>query len=211
MVYISPSILNCNFAKLEEECVSLEKSGADWIHCDVMDGKFVPNISFGAPIVGAVNGCVSIPLDVHLMIDEPIRYVDDFAKAGANIITFHVEATDKVQQTIERIKSHGVNVGISVKPSTPVSSIAPYAKDIDLVLIMSVEPGFGGQSFMPQTVDKIAEARRMCPNAIIEVDGGINESNVGFVLAAGANAIVAGSSVIGASDRTAIIKKLRMR
>lgn len=209
MVYISPSILNCDFSRLAEECVSLEKCGADWIHCDVMDGKFVPNISFGAPIVKAVDGCVSIPLDVHLMIDEPIRYIDDFVKAGADIITFHIEATENVQQTIECIKSHGIKVGISVKPNTPVSVIEPYAKDVDLVLIMSVEPGFGGQSFMPQAVAKVADARRLCPNAIVEVDGGINESNVGLVLAAGANAIVAGSSVIGAVDRKAVIKKLR--
>lgn len=208
-VYVSPSILNCNFAALGDECKSLAECGADWIHCDVMDGQFVPNISFGASVVKSIHERVDIPLDVHLMIDEPIRFVKDFVEAGADIVTFHVEATDKIEETVREIRRCGAKVGLSVKPNTPVEVLTPYKDEIDLVLIMSVEPGFGGQKFMPSAIEKVRQASKLCPNAVIEVDGGINESNVSDLLKAGANAIVAGSSVIKATDRKSVIENLR--
>ena len=207
-IIVSPSILNCDFASLGAECVSLAEAGADWIHCDVMDGAFVPNISFGAPVVKAVGGAVDVPLDVHLMIDEPIRYIADFAKSGAAYITFHVEATDRVAETIAAIKSHGVKVGLSLKPNTPVSAIVPYLSDVDMVLVMSVEPGFGGQKFNPNAPEKIAEIRKLY-DGLIEVDGGINADTAKLVVAAGVDVLVAGSYLINAADRKAATEALK--
>lgn len=208
-VLVSPSILSCNFANLESECKMLEQSGADWIHCDVMDGVFVPNITFGMPVVGSLRRCVGLPLDVHLMIDHPEKYVTQFAEAGADIITFHIEATDKVSDTIRLIHSCGKKAGLSVKPNTPIGALTPYRGLFDMVLVMSVEPGFGGQQFIPSALDKIRRAKTLFPNVPIEVDGGINAETAKQVREAGVDIIVAGSAIFSAPDRAAAIKKIR--
>lgn len=208
-IFVSPSILSADFARLEQECKSLEKCGADWIHCDVMDGNFVPNISIGIPVVKSIRKCVFIPLDVHLMIDEPIRYVKQFAEAGADIITFHLEATSQVRQTADAIRACGKKVGISVKPDTPVDDLLPFKGLFDMALIMSVEPGFGGQQFIQSSVDKIKRARELFPDALIEVDGGINCDTVRAVISAGADVVVAGNAIMLAGDRKQAIDALR--
>lgn len=208
-VFISPSILTADFARLEQECKSLHKSGADWIHCDVMDGVFVPNMTFGMPIVSSIRKCVVLPLDVHLMIVEPKRYVEQFAKAGADIITFHIEATDDVVGTIELIKKCGKKVGLSIKPNTPVEQLLPYKGMFDLLLVMSVEPGFGGQSFIDESLQKIEKARQLFPDVLIEVDGGVNFSTYQKVIQAGADVLVAGSAVFNADNRKEAIEQLK--
>lgn len=208
-VFVSPSILSADFARLEQECKSLQKSGADWIHCDVMDGVFVPNMTFGMPIVSSIRKCVVLPLDVHLMITEPKRYVEQFAKAGADIITFHVEATKDVVGTIELIKKCGKKVGLSIKPNTGIETLLPYKGMFDVLLIMSVEPGFGGQTFIPSSLQKIAKARELFPDVLIEVDGGINLSNCAKVVQAGADVLVAGNAIIYAENRQDAIAQLK--
>ncbi len=199
MIKLSPSVLACDFGRLAEEIKTVDAAGAEYIHLDVMDGAFVPNISFGPPVIGAVRGATNKVFDVHLMIEEPIRYIDDYKKAGADILTVHLEACKHIHSTIQAIKAAGMKVGVSINPGTPVTALEPVLADVDMVLIMTVNPGFGGQSFIPSTLEKVAELKTMANERgltfDIEVDGGITADNVATVIEAGANVIVAGSAV----------------
>lgn len=209
-ILIAPSILSADFANLQEDILRVEKAGADWVHIDVMDGHFVPNLTIGAPVVKSLRKITKLPFDVHLMIENPWNYVEDFAKAGADIITVHQEACkDNLSEVIAQIKSYGAKAGVSIKPNTSVDAIKYVLKDVDLVLVMSVEPGFGGQSFMPNSLAKIKEIRSLFPDLDIEVDGGINADTAKLVIEAGANVLVAGSSVYGAKDVAAAISLLK--
>ncbi len=204
MIKLSPSILSCNFAYLAEDIKKAENAGAQYMHIDVMDGHFVPNLSFGTCVVSSIRPVSNTVFDVHLMIYNLERYIPDFCKAGADIITFHVEATDDPDKIIELIRSFGKKVGISVKPGTPFSAVEKYMDKIDMLLIMTVEPGFGGQKFMADMLPKIREAKHYCEknnlSVDIEVDGGINPETCKLCTDAGANVIVAGSAVFGAPD-----------
>ena len=198
---LAPSILAADFCELAEQIQMTEQNGAEFLHFDVMDGMFVPSISFGAPVLQSIKKCTNQIMDVHLMIQEPIRYIESFVKAGADYITIHLEACEDVSATIAEIKKQGMKCGLSIKPKTPVKALIPYLDSIDMILIMSVEPGFGGQSFISESLDKIRETRRLAEekgfDIDIQVDGGIYTSNVQEVLDAGANIIVAGSAVFG--------------
>ncbi len=213
MIKISPSVLASDFSRLGDEAERMEKCGADWLHLDVMDGHFVPNISFGAPVIASIRGRVKLPFDVHLMISEPLRYIDDFAKAGADIITFHIESDSGADETVEKIHSLGIKAGISIKPATPASAVFPYLGKADMILVMTVEPGFGGQSFMFETMDKVSEIRREADrlgiDIDIQVDGGINDKTVTTAAQAGANVFVAGSAVFRAENAADAIMTLR--
>jgi ribulose-phosphate 3-epimerase len=213
MIKISPSVLASDFSRLGDEAERMEKCGADWLHLDVMDGHFVPNISFGAPVIASIRGRVKLPFDVHLMISEPLRYIDDFAKAGADIITFHIESDSGADETVEKIHSLGIKAGISIKPATPASAVFPYLGKADMILVMTVEPGFGGQSFMYETMDKVSEIRREADrlgiDIDIQVDGGINDKTVVTAAQAGANVFVAGSAVFRAENAADAIMTLR--
>ncbi len=209
MIKISPSILSCDFSALGQDIEKAEKGGAEYLHIDVMDGVFVPNISFGAPVQKCIRPKSKTVFDTHLMIIDPIRYIEDFVKAGSDIITIHLESCDNVAETLDKIHSYGIMAGLSIKPKTPVSAIKDYIGKFDMLLIMSVEPGFGGQSFMPIALDKIREARQLLPDLDIEVDGGIGENNISDVVKAGANVIVAGSAVFGKKDVEKAISTLR--
>lgn len=213
MIKISPSILSANFSKLGEDIVSLEKYGADMIHIDVMDGMFVPNISFGVPIMKSIRGLTKLTFDVHLMIEEPSRYIKDFVDAGADIITVHYEADRHLDRTINYIKSFGVKAGVSLNPATPVNFIKHLIPNLDMVLIMSVNPGFGGQKYIPYCGDKVKEVKELAEkynkNLLIEVDGGIDSTNIGTVVNSGANVIVAGSAVFKNNNIEENIKALK--
>ena len=213
MIKISPSILSADFARLGEEIRAIDVGGADYIHVDVMDGHFVPNITIGPLVVNAVRKVTSKPLDVHLMIENPDRYIPDFAKAGADLITVHQEAVPHLHRTIQLIKSLGKKAGVSINPATPVSTLEVILDNLDLVLLMSVNPGFGGQSFIPATLAKITELRQRIEQrglaVEIEIDGGVKADNIGQIAAAGADIFVAGSAVFSTPDYGQTIALLR--
>ncbi|MEH7222515.1 ribulose-phosphate 3-epimerase [Bacillus sp. JJ1566] len=213
MIKIAPSILSADFAKLGEEIKDVENGGADYIHVDVMDGHFVPNITIGPLIVEAIRPITKLPLDVHLMIENPDQYIPTFAKAGADFLTVHVEACPHLHRTIQLIKSHGVKAGVVLNPATPVDTIKHVIEDIDLVLLMTVNPGFGGQKFIHSVLPKIQEVAQMVKDknlkVEIEVDGGVNEETAKLCVDAGANVLVAGSAVYNQEDRKSAIEKIR--
>ncbi len=196
---LAPSILAADFKELGQAIKTIEENGAEYLHYDVMDGIFVPSISFGMPVLASIRSCTKQVMDVHLMITEPIRYIKEFKEAGADLITIHLEACEDVAATIKAIREAGLKVGLSIKPATEAEAIRPYLDQIDMILVMSVEPGFGGQKFIPESLDKIRALRAMVEEAgvdvDIEVDGGIYQANVKEVLDAGANIIVSGSGV----------------
>lgn len=213
MIKISPSILACDFANLQSEIKKVEDADVEYLHIDVMDGIFVPNITLGPCVVSAIRKYSKLFFDVHLMITDPIRYIDDFAKAGADLITIHVESTFDVSAAIDRIKANGKKVGLSIKPNTKPEILRPYLDRVDLILVMTVEPGFGGQSFIEATVDNIKACAAMikeCGRDIeLEVDGGVSPKNAHVVKNAGANVIVAGSAVFGSSDIPKTVQELK--
>lgn len=212
-IQIAPSILSADFAALGAEVRSVEEGGADWIHVDVMDGRFVPNITIGPLVVKALRKVTKLPLDVHLMIVEPERYIEEFAQAGADIISVHVEASPHLQRTLRRIRELGKKAGVVLNPHTPEEGLRYVLDDLDLILVMSVNPGFGGQSFLPQVLPKVEALRKMIDasgRAIdLEIDGGINAETVRSAVDAGARVLVAGSAVFGQRDRAAAIRALR--
>lgn len=213
MVKIAPSILSADFSKLGEEIKDVERGGADYIHVDVMDGHFVPNITIGPLIVEAIRPITKLPLDVHLMIDNPDQYIEAFANAGADYLTVHVEACKHLHRTIHYIKSFGVKAGVVLNPATPVQTIEHVINDIDMVLLMTVNPGFGGQKFIEGVLPKIRQVQELVEkkglSVEIEVDGGVNEETARKCVEAGANVLVAGSAIYNESDRKQAIEKIR--
>ncbi|MFP3356918.1 ribulose-phosphate 3-epimerase [Planococcus citreus] len=213
MIKIAPSILAADFAKLGQEVQEVEKAGADWIHIDVMDGHFVPNITMGPIVVDALRPLTQLPLDVHLMIENPDRYIEDFAKAGADYITVHVEACPHLHRTIQLIRSFGVKPGVVLNPHTPIETIQHVLEDIDLVLFMTVNPGFGGQKFIHSVVPKVAALSQLIKDkglsVDIQIDGGINEETIVPCAQAGANVFVAGSAIFGKQDRTQALQAIK--
>ena len=215
MAMISPSILAADFANLERDIRDIEKNGSDFVHVDVMDGIFVPNISIGIPVVKAIRPVTGLPLDVHLMIDRPLRYVEEFVKAGADFVTVHVEA-DQPQNTLEaldRIHALGCKAGIVLKPRTPAEAAIPYLEKCDMILVMTVEPGFGGQKFMADMMPKVTQLRQMLnevnPDCLLEVDGGVDAVTCDICKESGANVLVAGSAYFKAPDRAAFVKTIQ--
>lgn len=209
MVKISPSILSSDFSRLGEEIKAITKAGADYIHIDVMDGNFVPNLTFGPPIIKAIRKYTDLPFDVHLMIESPERYIKDYYNAGADIITVHAEASTHLHRTIQEIKALGVKAGVSINPATSVEAIKYVLNNVDLVLIMTVNPGFGGQSFIDSCVPKIKQVKELNPNILIEIDGGINSETAKICVDNGANMLVAGSYIFS-GDYKERIQNLRV-
>ena len=215
MIKVSPSILSADFVNLERDIRALSPAGADYVHVDVMDGLFVPNITIGIPVVAAIRKITELPLDVHLMIDRPIRYVDDFCKAGSDILTVHVEADteENTLAALKRIRENGVRAAISVKPKTPAETVLPFLPYCDLILVMTVEPGFGGQSFMEDMMPKLRKIRTFIdaqkPDCELEVDGGINETTARICREHGANVLVAGSAYFKHPDKKEFVRKLK--
>ncbi len=210
---LSPSVLSANFANLEKDIKNIEEGGADYIHLDVMDGNYVPNISFGAPIIKAIRPVTKLPFDVHLMVQAPERYIEDFAKAGADIITIHAEASVHLHRTVQIIKSYGKKVGIALNPATPIEVLDYIIEDIDLILVMSVNPGFGGQSFIDSALEKIKNLRAIIDerklDILLEVDGGVKLDNAKTVLEAGADMLVVGSDIFNHEDLVARTREFK--
>ena len=212
-VRIAPSALSADLGRLREQIAEIERGGADWVHVDVMDGCFVPNLTFGAPLIRALKKLTTLPLDVHLMVEQPEKYIDDFAEAGAAVFTFHPEATIHVQRQLARVRERGMRAGLALNPGTPVALIEEVVDDLDLVLVMSVNPGFGGQRYIPAATGKIRKVRALLDArgspAVLEVDGGITVETIRQAWEAGAGTFVAGTAVFGASDPAAAIARLR--
>lgn len=212
-VLIAPSILAANFGELANQIAAVEKAGADFIHCDVMDGHFVPNISFGAGIVKTVHGLTRLPLETHLMIENPDFFLEEFQKAGTTYLTVHVEVCRHLQRTIAAIRQLGMKPGVCLNPATPLSTLEKIFPEVDLVLVMSVNPGFGGQKFLPQSIQKIRDLKKIMSSrglkAIIEVDGGIDKDNAGMLVDAGADVLVSGTAIFGSKDIPKSIHDLR--
>lgn len=210
---VAPSMLSADFGNLHRDCAMIERSMADWYHIDVMDGLFVPNISFGFPVLTAISAAANKPLDVHLMIMDPDRYVRHFAEAGASVLTVHAEACTHLHRSLQTIRSFGMKAGVALNPHTPLNSLEYLGEYLDLVLIMSVNPGFGGQKFIPDTYKKISETRallnRIGSQALIEVDGGVSTENAARLVEAGADVLVAGNAVFKAEDPEAVIRELK--
>lgn len=213
MMKISPSILSCDYGKIAEELKDMESAGADYMHIDVMDGHFVPNLTLGAPVIKCIRKATHVPFDVHLMISEPLKYIDDFCDAGADIITFHTECDSPIPQTIDKILSRGVKASLTVKPATPVEEIFPYLDKLSMVLIMTVEPGFGGQSFMEDMMSKVSALRKEITtrnlNCEIEVDGGINEKTIAVAAGAGADVFVSGNALFSSANRKEAVERFK--
>lgn len=208
-IIVAPSLLAADFSRLKEEIQEVEKCGAEYLHLDVMDGNFVPNISYGSPVISAIRPYSNLVFDVHLMVEEPDRFIKDFVDAGADIITVHVEAIKHLHRTIQLIKSYGKKVGVALNPATPIETLKHVVKEIDMILIMSVNPGFGGQAFIPEVLSKIEELRKLYPEMDIEVDGGVNDKTVEAIKEAGANVLVAGSYLFSGNykEKIELMKK----
>ncbi len=213
MIKIAASMLAGDFSQMGAQAAMIEKAGSDWLHLDVMDGHFVPNITFGAPIISSIRDKAKLPFDVHLMISDPLKYAGEFIDAGADILTFHIESDSPVEETIDFIRSKGCAAALSVKPGTPIETVFPYLDKLSMVLVMTVEPGFGGQKFMPDMMEKVKKLRSECErrnlNIEIQVDGGISPSTIGTAAHSGATVFVAGSAVFGAADPEKAIKEMK--